>query len=163
MVSAWASRQRLVLGQRACGAIPLLLERLALTGAPGAIDAMATQCRIAPAMREAALAGQLAQRQLRRRTRLRRVVDHGGVRHRREQHGAAGAADRQVQALRREAAQRRVRQRDDDRRRGAAAGQRAAEARTTSPGKPRSVKVAVLWPDASSNSELASPTRQDSA
>jgi len=85
MVSAWASRQRLVLGQRACGAIPLLLERLALTGAPGAIDAMATQCRIAPAMREAALAGQFAQRQLRRRTRLRGVVDHGGVRHRREQ------------------------------------------------------------------------------
>jgi len=47
MVSAWASSQRLVLGQQACEAksneitaIPLLLERLALTGALVTIDAM---------------------------------------------------------------------------------------------------------------------------
>lgn len=54
MVSAWASRQRLVLGQQACEAksneitaIPLLLERLALTGALVTIDAMGCQARIA--------------------------------------------------------------------------------------------------------------------
>lgn len=54
MVSAWASSQRLVLGQQACEAksneitaIPLLLERLALTGALVTIDAMGTQTRIA--------------------------------------------------------------------------------------------------------------------
>src|SRR4051812_17425493 len=54
LVSAWASRQRLVLGQQACEAksneitaIPLLLERLALTGALVTIDAMGTQTRIA--------------------------------------------------------------------------------------------------------------------
>jgi len=53
-VSAWASSQRLVLGQQACAAksneitaIPLLLERLALTGALVTIDAMGTHtsCR----------------------------------------------------------------------------------------------------------------------
>lgn len=54
MVSAWASRQRLVLGQQACEAksneitaIPLLLERLALTGALVTIDAMGCQTKIA--------------------------------------------------------------------------------------------------------------------
>jgi predicted transposase YbfD/YdcC len=54
VVSAWASRQRLVLGQQAVGsksneiiAIPLLLERLHLTGALVTIDAMGCQTRIA--------------------------------------------------------------------------------------------------------------------
>jgi predicted transposase YbfD/YdcC len=54
MVSAWASRQRLVLGQEATdaksneiSAIPLLLERLHLTGALVTIDAMGTQTKIA--------------------------------------------------------------------------------------------------------------------
>jgi predicted transposase YbfD/YdcC len=54
MVSAWASRQRLVLGQQACEAksneitaIPLLLERLALAGALVTIDAMGCQTKIA--------------------------------------------------------------------------------------------------------------------
>jgi predicted transposase YbfD/YdcC len=54
LVSAWASRQRLVLGQEAVGdksneinAIPLLLARLELTGALVTIDAMGTQTAIA--------------------------------------------------------------------------------------------------------------------
>ena len=54
MVSAWASRQRLVLAQEAVDeksneivAIPLLLERLQLTGALVTIDAMGTQTDIA--------------------------------------------------------------------------------------------------------------------
>jgi predicted transposase YbfD/YdcC len=54
LVSAWASRQRLVLGQQATEeksneitAIPLLLERLHLTGAIVTIDAMGTQIDIA--------------------------------------------------------------------------------------------------------------------
>jgi predicted transposase YbfD/YdcC len=54
LVSAWACRQRLVLGQEAVDdksneitAIPLLLERLALTGALVTIDAMGTQSKIA--------------------------------------------------------------------------------------------------------------------
>jgi predicted transposase YbfD/YdcC len=54
LVSAWASSQRLVLGQQACAAksneitaIPLLLERLALTGALVTIDAMGCQTSIA--------------------------------------------------------------------------------------------------------------------
>lgn len=54
LVSAWASRQRLVLGQQACDAksneitaIPLLLDRLALTGALVTIDAMGCQTKIA--------------------------------------------------------------------------------------------------------------------
>lgn len=54
VVSAWATRQRLVLGQQAVGsksneiiAIPLLLERLHLTGALVTIDAMGCQTRIA--------------------------------------------------------------------------------------------------------------------
>lgn len=54
LVSAWASRQRLVLGQEAVAgksneivAIPLLLERLALTGALVTIDAIGTQTAIA--------------------------------------------------------------------------------------------------------------------
>ncbi|ASG22287.1 ISAs1 family transposase [Nitrospirillum viridazoti] len=54
LVSAWASRQRLVLGQQACQAksneitaIPLLLDRLALTGALVTIDAMGCQTKIA--------------------------------------------------------------------------------------------------------------------
>jgi hypothetical protein len=54
LVSAWASRQRLVLGQQACAAksneitaIPLLLERLALNGALVTIDAMGCQSKIA--------------------------------------------------------------------------------------------------------------------
>lgn len=59
LVSAWASRQRLVLGQQACAeksneitAIPALLERLELTGALVTIDAMGCQTRIATAIRE---------------------------------------------------------------------------------------------------------------
>jgi predicted transposase YbfD/YdcC len=59
LVSAWASRQRLVLGQQACEAksneitaIPLLLERLALTGALVTIDAMGTQRAIAETIRK---------------------------------------------------------------------------------------------------------------
>lgn len=54
MVSAWATRQRLVLGQQATdaksneiAAIPLLLERLELTGALVTIDAIGTQSAIA--------------------------------------------------------------------------------------------------------------------
>lgn len=54
MVSAWATRQRLVLGQEATDvksneitAIPLLLERLELAGAIVTIDAMGTQSTIA--------------------------------------------------------------------------------------------------------------------
>ena len=54
LVSAWASRQRLVLGQQACAAksneitaIPLLLERLVLRGALVTIDAMGCQTKIA--------------------------------------------------------------------------------------------------------------------
>lgn len=54
LVSAWASRQRLVLGQEAVAgksneivAIPLLLERLALAGALVTIDAIGTQTSIA--------------------------------------------------------------------------------------------------------------------
>ena len=54
LVSAWASRQRLVLAQEAVHeksneiiAIPLLLERLELTGALVTIDAMGTQTAIA--------------------------------------------------------------------------------------------------------------------
>jgi predicted transposase YbfD/YdcC len=57
MVCAWASRQRIVLGQQACEAksneitaIPLLLERLALTGALVTIDAMGCQTKIAQAI-----------------------------------------------------------------------------------------------------------------
>jgi predicted transposase YbfD/YdcC len=56
-VSAWASSQRLVLGQQACEAksneitaIPILLERLALTGALVTIDAMGCQTKIAQAV-----------------------------------------------------------------------------------------------------------------
>jgi predicted transposase YbfD/YdcC len=59
LVSAWASRQRLVLGQEAVAdksneiiAIPLLLGRLALTGALVTIDAMGTQVEIAKAIVE---------------------------------------------------------------------------------------------------------------
>lgn len=58
LVSAWASRQRLVLGQQACAeksneiaAIPALVERLELTGALVTIDAMGCQTRIAEAIR----------------------------------------------------------------------------------------------------------------
>jgi predicted transposase YbfD/YdcC len=54
LVSAWASAQRLVLGQQACAAksneitaIPQLLDRLALTGALVTIDAMGCQTKIA--------------------------------------------------------------------------------------------------------------------
>lgn len=54
LVSAWATRQRLVLGQAATEvksneitAIPVLLERLELRGALVTIDAMGTQTRIA--------------------------------------------------------------------------------------------------------------------
>jgi len=54
LVSAWAARQRLVLGQEATDAksneitaIPLLLSRLELTGALVTIDAMGTQSDIA--------------------------------------------------------------------------------------------------------------------
>jgi predicted transposase YbfD/YdcC len=58
LVSAWASRQRLVLGQQAVSgksneitAIPLLLERLELTGALVTIDAIGCQTAIARAIR----------------------------------------------------------------------------------------------------------------
>lgn len=58
LVSAWASRQRLVLGQEAVAAkgneitaIPLLLERLELTGALVTIDAIGCQREIAEAIR----------------------------------------------------------------------------------------------------------------
>lgn len=58
LVSAWASRQRLVLGQEAVGgkgneitAIPRLLERLELTGALVTIDAIGCQRSIATAVR----------------------------------------------------------------------------------------------------------------
>jgi predicted transposase YbfD/YdcC len=57
LVSAWASRQRLVLGQEAVAgksneitAIPLLLERLALEGALVTIDAIGAQGAIAEAI-----------------------------------------------------------------------------------------------------------------
>lgn len=58
LLSAWACRQRLVLGQEAVGdkaneitAIPLLLERLELTGALVTIDAMGCQRAIAEKIR----------------------------------------------------------------------------------------------------------------
>jgi predicted transposase YbfD/YdcC len=58
LVSAWAARQRLVLGQQACAeksneitAIPVLLERLELTGALVTLDAMGCQTDIATAIR----------------------------------------------------------------------------------------------------------------
>jgi predicted transposase YbfD/YdcC len=58
VVSAWASRQRLVIGQQATTArgseitaIPLLLERLDLTGALVSIDAIGCQRSIAEAIR----------------------------------------------------------------------------------------------------------------
>lgn len=54
LISAWAARQRIVLGQEAVdeksneiAAIPLLLERLELTGALVTIDAIGTQTDIA--------------------------------------------------------------------------------------------------------------------
>ena len=57
MVSAWAARQRLVLGQEAVAekaneivAIPLLLQHLELRGALVTIDAMGTQTEIAQAI-----------------------------------------------------------------------------------------------------------------
>ena len=57
LVSAWASSQRLVLGQQACEAksneitaIPLLLERLALSGALVTSDAMGCQTKTAQAI-----------------------------------------------------------------------------------------------------------------
>jgi predicted transposase YbfD/YdcC len=59
LVSAWASRQRLVLGQEAVAAksneidaIPLLLARLELEGALVTIDAMGCQTAIAKAIRK---------------------------------------------------------------------------------------------------------------
>ena len=59
LVSAWASRQRLVLGQEAVAdksneinAIPLLLERLELEGALVTIDAMGCQTDIAEKIRD---------------------------------------------------------------------------------------------------------------
>ena len=59
LVSAWASRQRLVLGQEAVAdksneivAIPLLLQRLELTGALVTIDAIGTQIEIAKTITE---------------------------------------------------------------------------------------------------------------
>ena len=59
LVSAWASRQRLVLGQQACAeksneitAIPELLQRLELTGALVTIDAMGCQRAIAETIRD---------------------------------------------------------------------------------------------------------------
>lgn len=59
LVSAWASRQRLVLGQQACAektsevtAIPDLLQRLELTGALVTIDALGCHIGIAKAIRD---------------------------------------------------------------------------------------------------------------
>lgn len=59
MVSAWATSQRIVLGQQATEeksneiiAIPLLLKSLDLNGALVTIDAMGTQTRIAQAIRD---------------------------------------------------------------------------------------------------------------
>jgi predicted transposase YbfD/YdcC len=59
MVSAWATGQRIVLGQQACEeksneitAIPLLLKSLDLRGALVTIDAMGTQTKIAQAIRD---------------------------------------------------------------------------------------------------------------
>jgi predicted transposase YbfD/YdcC len=59
MVSAWATGQRIVPGQRACEeksneitAIPLLLRNLDLKGALVTIDAMGTQTKIARAIRD---------------------------------------------------------------------------------------------------------------
>ena len=59
MVSAWATTQRIVLGQQATEeksneitAIPLLLKNLDLNGAPVTIDAMGTQTKIAQAIRD---------------------------------------------------------------------------------------------------------------
>lgn len=59
LVSACASRQRPVPGQRACEekssgitALPALLARLALTGALVTIDALGRQARIAEAIRD---------------------------------------------------------------------------------------------------------------
>lgn len=59
MVSAWATGQRIVLGQQACEAkfnkitaIPSLLRSLDLNGALVTIDAMGTQTRIAQAIRD---------------------------------------------------------------------------------------------------------------
>jgi predicted transposase YbfD/YdcC len=59
MVSAWATNQRIVLGQQATAeksneitAIPLLLKGLDLKGALVTIDAMGTQTRIAQAIRD---------------------------------------------------------------------------------------------------------------
>jgi len=59
LVSSWASRRRLVLGQQACAeksneitAIPALLERLELTGALATIDATGCETRIAKAIRD---------------------------------------------------------------------------------------------------------------
>ena len=56
LVCAWASRQRLVLGQQACeeksNEIPALLARLALAGALVSIDAMKCQTKIAEAIRD---------------------------------------------------------------------------------------------------------------
>ena len=56
-VSAWATGQRIVLGQRSCEgksneitAVPLLLKSLDLTGAMVTIDAMGTQTKIAQAI-----------------------------------------------------------------------------------------------------------------
>jgi predicted transposase YbfD/YdcC len=55
MVSAWATNQRIVLGQQATEeksneitAIPLLLKNLDLNGALVTIDAMGTQTKIRP-------------------------------------------------------------------------------------------------------------------
>jgi predicted transposase YbfD/YdcC len=66
-VSAWVSRQRLVLGQQAVdgkskeiNAIPLLLERLEPTGALVTIDAMGCQTGIARAIRAKGADGLLA-------------------------------------------------------------------------------------------------------
>lgn len=60
LVSAWASRQRLVLGQEAVAdkaseilAIPLLLKHLELKGALVTIDAIGTQVAIARTITEA--------------------------------------------------------------------------------------------------------------
>ena len=89
LVSAWASRQRLVLGQEATAeksneitAIPLLLERLALSGALVTIDAMGATARIAQAVRTAAptTCAQVHQTPGRSRTLLQRRSRAGPLR-----------------------------------------------------------------------------------
>ena len=110
LVSAWASGQRLVLGQQACAAksneitaIPLLLDRLAIRGALVTIDAMGCQTRIAQKIvdRQAdyllAVKDNCAQPPRRDRARVRRSPDQEVARprdHRRRSRPHRAAASR---------------------------------------------------------------------